>query len=261
VLGYQVLRNLPITIDYQNESLTLHEAQSFHYGGNGVGVPFRLSGREPIVQGSIDGIPGTFRIDTGSAAALSLFAPYVAGKNLVQHFSAQLQGFAGEGLGGPETAFFARVHTLSLGGVEIHQLSAELLQDTEGIGAQTGEAGAVGTQALKHFNVTFDYPHRMIYFEKNAHYDEPDVFDRSGLALRIEPEGLVVMSVLSGSPAEQAGISAGDLIIAVDAQKSAEIRAPFLFEVFRQSPGTVVRLRVCHNGSDRDVSIKLRDLL
>ena len=261
VLGYQVLRNLPITINYQNEFLTLHNAQSFHYSGNGVAVPFCLSDREPVVQGSIDGISGTFRIDTGSAAPLSLFAPYVAGQNLVQRFSAHLQGAAGEGLGGTETAFFARVHTLSLGGVEIHQLSTELLQDTKGIGAQTDEAGDVGTEVLKRFNVTFDYPHRVIYFEKNAHYNEPDVFDRSGLALRIRRRGLMVMSVLSGSPAEQAGISAGDLIIAVDAQKSAAITAPFLFDVFRQSPGTVVRLRVYHNGSDRDVSLKLRDLL
>lgn len=261
VLGYQVLRNLPITINYQDKSLTLHDAQSFHYTGNGVAVPFCLADREPIVQGSIDGIPGTFRIDTGSAAPLSLFAPYVAGENLVQRFSAHLQGFAGEGLGGPESAFFARVHTLSLGGVEVHQVSAELLQDTKGIGAQTDQAGDVGAQALKRFNVTFDYPHRTIYFEKNAQYDEPDVFDRSGLALRIQRRGLVVMSVLSGSPAEQVGIRAGDLIIAVDAKKSAEITAPFLFDVFRQNPGTIVRLRVYHNGSDRDVSLRLRDIL
>ena len=40
-----------------------------------------------------------------------------------------------------------------------------------------------------------------------------------------------------------------------------DITAPFLFGVFRQSPGTVVRLRICHNGSERGLSRKLRDIL
>src|SRR5579872_521421 len=72
VLGYQLLRNRPATIDYQNESLTLHDARSFRYNGNGIAVPLLLNQRQPMVQGAIDGIPGTFRIDTGSTVPLTL---------------------------------------------------------------------------------------------------------------------------------------------------------------------------------------------
>jgi hypothetical protein len=88
---------LAVEIDYDHKTLTLSDAQSFRYTGHGVAVPFFFRGAQPVVDGTIDGIPGTFRIDTGSEASLSLFAPFVKRNALTQRLSAHLRGFAGEG--------------------------------------------------------------------------------------------------------------------------------------------------------------------
>ena len=88
-----------------------------------------------------------------------------------------------------------------------------------------------------------------------------DVFNRSGLAVQIRPKGPVVASVLENSPAAEAGISAGDLLTAIDGWKGDQITAERLFDIFGQQPGTIVRLSIGHLGTTRDLQIKLRDIL
>jgi hypothetical protein len=260
-LGYELLKKLAVEIDYDHKTLTLSDGQSFRYTGHGVAVPFFFRGTQPVVEGAIDGIPGTFQIDTGSDASLSLFAPFVKRNELTQRLAAHLQGFAGEGLGGPETAYFVRSQTLSIGGIQVHHLVTELLEDSEGIGAEREDAGNVGTGTLKQFNITFDYSHRTLYFDKNTNFGRPDVFNRSGLAVQIKPEGIVVASVLGDSPAEEADIFAGDTILAINDLFGDQITAERLFDILWQQPGTVVRLNIGHLGTTRDVQIKLRDIL
>ena len=261
-LGYELLKTLAVKIDYDHKTLTLSDGRSFHYTGHGVTVPFFFRGTQPVVEGTIDGISGTFRIDTGSDASLSLFSPFVKRSALTESLSAHLRGFAGEGVGGPETALFVRSQTLSLGGIQVHNVVTELLEDSEGIGADGEDAGNVGTGTLKQFNITFDYPHHTLYFDKNANFAEPDLFNRSGLAVQIKPEGIIVASVLKDSPAEKAGIVAGDRIIAIDGSTGDQISAERLFDVFWEQPcGTVVRLSIGHLGATRNVDIELRDIL
>jgi Aspartyl protease/PDZ domain len=261
-LGYGLLKTLAVEIDYDRKTLTLFDGRSFRYTGHGIAVPFFFKGTQPVVKGTVDGIPGTLRIDTGSDASLSLFAPFVKANALTKRLSAHLRGFAGEGLGGPETAYFVRSETVSLGGIEVHDVVTELLEDTGGIGADGEESGNVGTGILKQFNITFDYPHHMLYFDKNANFGRPDLFNRSGLAIQLKPEGIIVASVLKDSPAEKARIRSGDQIIAIDGLSGNQINAGRLFDVFWKQPcGTVVRLRIRHLGETRDVRITLRDIL
>jgi Aspartyl protease/PDZ domain len=261
-LGYELLKTLAVEIDYDRKTVTLFDGRSFHYTGHGIAVPFFFRGTQPVVKGTVDGIPGTFQIDTGSDASLSLFAPFVKLNALTERLAAHLRGFAGEGLGGPETAYFVRSKTLSLGGIQVHDVVTELLEDTGGIGAGGEDAGNVGTGILKQFNITFDYPHHTLYFDKNTNFGKPDLFDRSGLAIQFRPEGIIVASVLKGSPAEKARILSGDRIVAIDGLIGNQISAERLFDAFWEQPcGTVIRLRISHLGETRDVRIKLRDIL
>lgn len=260
-LGYELLKSLAIEIDYDHKTLTLTDGGSFRYTGHGIAVPFFLRGTQPVVEGAIDGIPGTFQIDTGSDASLSLFAPFVQRNSLTQRLSAHLQGFAGEGLGGPESAYFVRSQTLSIGGIQLHHVVTELLEDTDGIGAEAEDAGNIGTGTLKQFNVTFDYSHHLLYFDKNANFGNLDVFNRSGLAIQIKPEGIVIANVFKNSPADEAGILAGETITAIDGWMGDQITAERLFDILWQRPGTEVRLTISREGSTREVCIKPRDIL
>jgi len=67
-------------------------------------------------------------------------------------------------------------------------------------------AGNVGAGVLKRFNITFDYPHQQLIFERNANYGKLDVFDRSGMWLNQSGETFEVMDVIAGGPGATAGL-------------------------------------------------------
>ncbi len=261
VIGYEVFQGLVVSIDFQQATVRFLDPATFHYHGKGLAVPFYLEERVPVVAGRVDALQGSFQIDTGSDGSLSLTSPFVARNDLIRKYSAHVHGFAGEGVGGRENAYFVRARVLDIGGAYVPAVITELLGDTGGVGASPDVAGFIGTEILKRFNLTFDYSRNTIYFEKNANYNRPSVFNRAGLAPRITSEGLKVASVFEDSPAAAAGISPGDTILAINGHSGDRLNGPFLFDIFRRPVGTIVRLRILHAGVEKSVQLKLRDLL
>jgi serine protease Do len=73
------------------------------------------------------------------------------------------------------------------------------------------------------------------------------------------PHGALVGDVESGSPAQKAGVQAGDVIVALDGQDVPHAEdLPRL--VARHAPGTQVKLSVMHDRQKRDVDVTLAAL-
>ncbi len=73
------------------------------------------------------------------------------------------------------------------------------------------------------------------------------------------PQGALVNSVADGSPAEDAGIEPGDLILELNGaplRDSADLR----LQVGEMAPGTSVSLTVLHGGDRKHVRVKLGEL-
>jgi len=121
-------------------------------------------------------------------------------------------------------------------------------------------AGNIGSGVLKRFTVTFDYAGRRIIFEPNARTAQADAYDRSGLWINAAEGGYRVDAVVAGSPAAQAGLSIGDLIVAVDGKPASTLPLADLRDLLRDSlPGTVMRMTVKSAMRTCDVSLRLRD--
>ncbi len=260
-MGYELFQKLAVHINFGRNQLSLWDARTFRYQGKSSALPFVFQGHVPVVEGSVDGMSGNFEIDTGAEDALSLNAPFVEQQQAIAKYSARLYGFAGEGLGGRENAYFVRVHTFALGGNQVHSIVTELSQDTSGVAADPDIAGMVGVGVLKRFDLTFDYPEGKIYLARNANFSRSNIFNRAGFSPRITADGIKVVSVFQNSPATSAGIAPGDLILTINHRPSSSVDTPFLYDVLRQKPGTRVQMTILHDGVEKDVEIKLRDLL
>ena len=84
----------------------------------------------------------------------------------------------------------------------------------------------------------------------------PDIAKAFGLA---EPHGALVSDVSPGSPAAEAGIKTGDIIVEMNGQRindSGELQVG----VSLTAPGTVVRLKVFRGGQEREVDVKLGEM-
>ena len=77
-----------------------------------------------------------------------------------------------------------------------------------------------------------------------------------GVTFRMTPEGALISAVVSGSPAESAGIRPGDVITEVDGQAVTEAR-PLDEHIRRYQPGDRVEIALQRDGRERVVTVRL----
>jgi hypothetical protein len=262
LIGYEVFKRFVVRIDYEHGQLTLTLPSAFAYQGHGTIVPFRFNDQIPQVEGSVDGIPGKFDIDTGSRASLSLLKPFAEKNDLKKKLVTRYEAVTGWGVGGPARGLIARVRELRLGDVSIRSPVTELSLQQKGGFTDPYVAGNVGAGVLKRFNLVFDYAGKRIIFEPNANSALPDVYDRSGMWINRAGAALKVVDVTVGGPAEAAGLRAGDSIIAVDGEPVGDATLVALRKRFRTEPdGTTIRLSVDSGDTKREVTLVLRSLI
>ncbi len=262
MIGFEVFKRFVVKVDYEHETLTLTVPSAFAYHGNGISVPFQFNDHIPQVDGSIDGISGKFDIDTGSRSSVDLLKPFVEKNNLVAHYNAKIEAVTGWGVGGAARSLVTRAEVLRLGSVEVTHPITELSLQKKGSFTSQYVAGNVGAGVLKRFNITFDYSHQQLIFERNSSYDKPDVFDRSGMWLNQSGTSFEVVDVVAAGPAASAGLHPGDKIQAIDGQAADNISLADIRRRFKSDPaGTKLHLTVQSGTNNRDVELTLKDLV
>jgi len=261
LIGYEVFKRFVARVDYEHHLITLTVPSAFAYKGDGTAVPFQFNAHIPQVEGEIDGIPGKFDIDTGSRTSLTVLGPFAEKHDLAAHYGAKLEAVTGWGVGGAARGLVTRAKVLRLGKVEVHDPVTELSLQKKGAFVNPYAAGNVGAGVLKRFNITFDYPHQQLIFEPNANYDQPDVYDRSGMWLNQSGETLEVMDVVAGGPAAAAGLKTGDKILAIAGRPVSKLSLPAVRQEFKSEPGTKLRLSIQSGEQKRDVELVLKNLV
>jgi len=262
LVGYELFKRFIVKVDYENSRLTFTLPSAFAVHGEGTVVPFRFNGRIPQVDGEIDGIKGTFDIDTGSRSSLDLMAPFVEAHNLSAKYQPKFEAMTGYGFGGAARSAVSRAALLKLGTVEVREPVTELTLQKKGSLTSQYVAGNVGAGVLKRFNITFDYARQQLILERNANDALRDSFDRAGWWLNMADGGFEVLDVVSSGPAAEAGLKVGDRVLAVDGKPAAQISLPALRARLRSdAPGTKLALRIESGGAIREVTLVLRDLV
>jgi hypothetical protein len=80
VIGYNMLRRFRVRVDMDDAQLTFSSA-ALPVPKTAVTVPFTLSGGIVRVKAAVDGVGGTFMIDTGDRSSLTLFRHFAETNN------------------------------------------------------------------------------------------------------------------------------------------------------------------------------------
>jgi predicted aspartyl protease len=262
MIGYELFKRFIGEIDYGARTLSLTDTAVWSPAAASVAVPFVFNGTVPEVEGDIDGIPASFDIDTGSRMSVGLHSPFVLRHGLRARFRPSIETVTGWGLGGPSRGTVARVKRLRLGPIAVNDVVVDMSRQTQGVLSHAVPAGNIGSGLLRRFTITLDYPRQRIHFAPNARTVTPDTYDRSGLWINREGPAFKVVAVVERSPAALAGVAEGDLIVAVDGVRASAIALGELRDRWtEQSPGTVVKLTLRRESTERVVAFRLRDLI
>jgi predicted aspartyl protease len=262
MIGYELFKRVVAKIDYEARTLTLTDPALWRADGAGVAVPFVFNGTVPEVEGEIDGIPGSFDVDTGSRTSVGLYSPFVLRHGLRGRFSPAIETVTGWGLGGPSRGTVARVKRLRIGSIALADVVVDMSRQTQGVLSHSAPAGSIGSGLLKRFAVTFDYQRQRIHLAPNARMREPDAYDRSGLWINQGRRGFTIAAIVERSPAAEAGLQEGDTIVTIDGVRAGAMSLGNLRDRLRDTaPGTEVKLTIVRERRTFVVPLRLRDLI
>lgn len=265
VIGYSLFQNFVVCIDHEQNKLLLANPDKFQYGGQGHEVPFTLEATKPYVKAAarLDDdreIAVKMVVDTGATSALYLNPDTHPDLTVPDR---NLDIVVGRGVSGKRRGRTARIPDFELAGYSFPNLLVSF-PDAPIQGLAADRQGLIGNRLLNRFHSIFDYRRRRIILEPNQHFQEPFEFSMSGLMLYPNPteEGLaLVEEIIPDSPASQAGVQAGDLLVSVDGKPASDYSVFDLRDLFESNEGREFALEFVRAGERYDVKIRLRRLL
>ena len=251
---------------------------------------------EVTLEGNSD-IPVKLLIDTGSSDAVWLFDEPEKGLALPER---NYEEFLGRGLNGEIYGRRTKVERVRIGKFELFDAKAAFpymsnfpitidLKDRN---------GSLGAEILRRFHVIFDFRNEQVTLAKNNMFSDPFQFNMSGIALQhsgmryvaeqigeyrggatidkrafgdikimignrtrlsLVPE-IVVSAIRAGSPAEEAGLQEGDVILAVNGKKIHNYKLQEVWQMINERPGKRIRIVIERQNRDITFSFVLKNM-
>ncbi|UCG61507.1 MAG: aspartyl protease family protein [Candidatus Zixiibacteriota bacterium] len=174
VIGWNFFGHYTVEIDYDTRTIVLHETGSFQADTTWRRVPVVMKKDMPFLQCELEVIPGdtvsaTMYIDLASGDALELLVRDDQKFSMPDDLE---QGYLGTGLSGDITGHRGRSHRLCLEGYDLFDVATSFAPATVR-SKQEGADGILGGDAIRRFNIVFDYAHSRLFIRPNSHFREP----------------------------------------------------------------------------------------
>jgi hypothetical protein len=279
ILGADVLSRLPLSFDPRQREVSVLPSFMPAAGGTVLDVVRPLECRDErlplmLVSGTVEGEGATFVLDTGATGT------FIRSTRMATLSSrARLEGLRFQtGFAGVIQASAVRVRTLAVGEAETHgtpvlaapAVDVQLDELQSALAAACGDGckaraldGFLGWSFLREFRVELTggasadsgRTLRLSRHEAQDHWQR----DYVGIGIvsqpSASPQGLRVEGFLSPSPALEAGVEPGDVLLAVNGTPIAQVPSPWA------PPGTPVQVTLERAGQTRTISVEVRDLL
>lgn len=262
-------------------------------------LPIFIEKKKAYVDGSIRTntaeIPVRMLLDTGSSDAIWLFENEDLGVPDKNYYD-----FLGRGLAGNIFGKRTRVNSIKIGGFELEDAKTAFPDMISfGAIRNLGDRnGSLGGEVLKRFHIIFDYPNNQITLRKNKNFNSPFQYNMSGIDLQhnglryvaeriadangivkqkderfgnvqilmenrtrlsLAPE-IIVSGIRAGSPAENAGLQEGDVILAVNGKRVHTYKLQQILEMLNEGEGKKIRVLIERYNSDLLFTFVLKDM-
>lgn len=245
IIGLSFFSRYIVHIDFDNGEITVYKPGEFKYKRGGHII-------RPLIS-SIPIVPSAFKdrkqfnsrfyLDTGAGLCYLLSEEYTRDSSV---FKFKKKSFLtqAEGLGGKTSMRITTLKRVRIGPYKFKNVPTHIYDDTYNITAYPYLAGLIGNDLMRRFNTTFNYPKKEIHIIPNTHYYSPFDYAYTGLGIYNIDGRIMVEDVIQGSPAEQAGIQPGDIIVSVGGNFSNNIQT---YKNMLQAPKQRLKLIISRN--------------
>jgi hypothetical protein len=269
VLGAELFQKYVVELNWDQREMLLHDPAAYQYRGTGQTFPIIFARSNPMIPARVriagKTIDVNLLLDSAASSSLALSSPIVEQHGLLNAvISAGSRLVNGEsiGAGGSSPSAATRAEWLELGPYRIPAPLSTLSKAKAGSLAKGGFDGYIGSNVLRRFRVILDFSNKRAILEPNAHLSDSDVSDGTGLRIRAQGDDLrtyYVHAVVPDSPACEAEISEGDLLISLDGVPSATLTMEQI--VSRLRGAGELKLGIQRSGNIRIVNLLKTPLL
>jgi C-terminal processing protease CtpA/Prc len=119
--------------------------------------------------------------------------------------------------------------------------------------------GTIGNAVWRKFTIIFDYTRNRMILEPNRLFPLPMTFNRSGCFLTQKDDAIIVHTVLSGTPADDAGLKAGDRLLKINKVSVDQVTLNQVKAMLNGPDGQALKVKVERNGRRMWRQLILRD--
>ena len=269
ILSNSFFNNMVVKIDYKRQMLTVTDPREFKVPNKFSVMDIDYHKRKPyinseIVLGNGDVIELSLLIDSGAALPLLLHANTNKNIEIPENV---INGKLGVGLGGEIEGFMGRIKQMKFYEYEFKEIvsSFQDLSESKLSQMQIVRNGLIGNQILSRFNIILDPIREKMYVKPNRKkLTKPFKYDKSGLVIYAFGDHLndfVIQNVHEGSPADEAGFKAGDLIKRVGIVSAKSMNLVNLLSKFQKKAGKKLKIKILRDGEKINKTLILRDLI
>ncbi|MEO6758177.1 MAG: aspartyl protease family protein, partial [Saprospiraceae bacterium] len=269
ILSASVFSKFIIRINYQTHIITLYDRASFKLRESGfVEVPVELFRNKLYLQTTLqvraDSVaPVKLLLDTGAGLPLLLFANT---HPLVHPPPNAIPSNIGMGLGGYLDGFTGRVSSFDFGPFAQNNVVTyfQVLDTSQNLEHLNSRNGLIGNAVLDRFQVILDYQNAKIWLKPGRDAFQPFVYDRSGLtviASGILFSTFMVQQVLPGSPAAEADLRQGDIILRIGVRPANLMALADVQRSLQKKVGKKIKILIERDGQRLKKTFVLRNLI
>ena len=259
IVGSDILQTALWHLNYSRQELTIGSSEPIERLGRV--VELRRDGDEYYVPLKIVSVPVELLLDSGTN--LTNLSPETWHRvSQVWQPPAVIDGVVRAGLPVPP-AFLVCLPAFRWRRDLTNQVTRVQRSVTTGAFSEPGFGGILGTDSLRQFEVTLDLAHSRLFLKKDPGF-KPDPFRYTTIGIQFanDPNGdHVVISVWKDSPAEEAGMKAGDRIKTVNGQSARDLSLEQLGNQLHGPEGTPVRLIMERGSASFAVTVRTRQML
>lgn len=259
IIGLSFLSRYIVHINFDNYIITVYTPGKFKYKKRGhVLKPLLTS--IPIVNSQFrewGDYDARFYFDTGAGLCYLLSEAYV-NDSLV--FKANKKTFLtqAEGLGGKASMRITTMKRVKIGRYKFRNVPTYIYEDMYNITAYPYLAGLIGNDLMRRFNMTLNYPKKEIHITPNTHYHSKFDYAYTGMSIYFIDGRIVIEDIIENSPADEAGLRTGDVLVGVDNNFSGNIQA---YKNLLQEPKRKLKLLINREGELMVLSMRPESIL
>jgi hypothetical protein len=254
ILGIDALKDYAVVLDFERSTLALYSKTPEDIRRRGISIPLVSFFNHYQFEATADGQTKLkLLVDSSSGNTVSL-VPLDWEKTFKGKTNDTVPTLSGVVGGKIAESKIARINKLTFGSESLTNLGCSLLHNVT-------SSSSVGLPFLRRYRVAIDFPEKMLYLAPRSEPANEEEHDMSGLHL-LRISGLVtVHSVDPDSPADRAGIKAGDSIAAIDGKDCDNVAMRDIRLRLKSKDGDVVKIKLNRQGETLQMEFLLRKVI